>query len=193
MKEKEVELNKNFKVKYPDYHSVEHLKFIFYQAEKRLDESHKVFDSTTNKSFTLITFCVAILSTLTAYFFVNNQFDGEWDPKLTTVFIVGSLIYVILAYVSKNVQPVYYKASGSLPSILLTAPTFKYPDKVQEELQLKDLYYGEIVNYDNRINENLIINDERLLKIKNAVTYLSFLPIVGLLIYVSLFSLHLHS
>ena len=173
------EFNSKFSVKWPDDHSIEHLKFVFSQAEKRLDDSHKTFEATTTKTVTLITLIVAILSTLSAYFFVNNDFEGSFSPKLFTVLILCFYSFAILVYIIKNILPHDYQPSGSSPSLLLT----ERPTELSEELHLKDIYYSELVNYDNRISHNFNINNPRLKRIKKSIISLTLLPLIGLIIY----------
>lgn len=174
-----LEFNSKFKVKNPDNHSVEHLKFIFSQAEKRLEDSHKTFETSTTKSVTLITLTVAILSALTAYFFVNNDFLGVFNPKLFSIFVVCIYMFFILIYIIKNILPHDYHPSGSLPSLLLS----ECPPNVEQELHLKDVYYSELVNYDKRIEYNFNMNNPRLERIRNSIILLTCMPVLGLLIY----------
>lgn len=179
------EFNSKFTVKWPDNHSIEHLKFVFSQAEKRLDESHKTFESTTTKSVTLITLIVALLSALTAYFFVNNDFSGIFSPKLFSVFVVCVYIFFVLIYIVRNILPHDYQPSGSSPSLLLT----ECPQGVNEELHLKDVYYSELVGYDKRIEHNFTMNNPRLERIRKSVNMLIYMPVLGLLIYTITFFL----
>jgi hypothetical protein len=179
------DFNSKFTVKWPDNHSIEHLKFVFSQAEKRLDESHKTFETTTTKSVTLITLNVALLSALTAYFFVNNDFSGVFSPKLFSVFIVCVYLFLILIYIVKNILPHDYQPSGSSPSLLLT----ECPPDVNEELHLKDVYYSELVGYDKRIEHNFTMNNPRLERIRKSINLLIYMPVLGLLIYTITFFL----
>lgn len=185
------EFNSRFTVKWPDNHSIEHLKFVFSQAEKRLDESHKTFETTTTKSVTLITLIVALLSALTAYFFVNNDFSGVFSPKLFSVFVVSVYIFFVLIYIVKNILPHDYQPSGSSPSSLLTeCPQYDISEKeLKQELHLKDVYYSELVGYDKRIEHNFTMNNPRLERIRISINMLIYMPVLGLLIYTITFFL----
>lgn len=180
-----LEFNSKFKVKNADNHSLEHLKFVFSQAEKRLEDSHKTFESSTSKSVTLITLIVALLSALTAYFFVNNDFLGVFSPKLFSVFIVCAYMFFVLIYIIKNILPHDYQPSGSSPSLLLS----ECPPNIEQELHLKDVYYSELVNYDKRIEHNFTMNNPRLERIRKSIVLLTCMPVLGLLIYTITFLL----
>jgi len=182
------DFNSNFKVKFPDNHSIDHLKFVFSQAEKRLDDSNKTFDATTTKSITLITLTVALLSTLSAYFFINNDFSGSFDPKLFTVLTFALYSLCILIYLSKNILAHNYLPTGSLPSILLS----ECPDGLTEELHLKDVYYSELVNYDKRITHNYSMNNSRIDRINNSIKLLVYLPVFGVILYTIISFLSCH-
>lgn len=173
----------HFSVKHPDFHSIEHLKFVFSQADKRLDDSHKTFDATTTKTVTLITLAVALLSGMVAYFFANNDFSGSFSPKLATALISCGYVYYILSVLIRNILPRNYQPSGSLPSLLLTENRFPDDSKENQELHLKDTYYSELVNYDFRIRDNFSMNAQRLKRIGLSISLLAGLPVLGLLLY----------
>ncbi len=173
----------HFSVEHADFHSIDHLKFVFNQADKRLDDSHKTFDATTTKTITLITLAVALLSGMAAYFFANNDFSGSFSPKLGTVLILCAYTYYILAVLIRNILPHNYQPSGSLPSLLLTKSPFDEQTKENEELHLKDVYYSELLNYDFRIKHNFSINAPRLKRIGLAIWLFAGFPLLGLLLY----------
>lgn len=175
--------NQEFSVKNPDAHSIDQLKFIFSQAEKRLEDSHKTFDATTTKSVTLLTLSVAIFSTLVTYFFLQNDFGGSFSPKLFTIFALSIYIFCVLFLIVKNILPRNYQPTGSLPSKLLNKISSEFEGQVNEELVLKELYYSELVNYDFRINQNFAINSPRLGIISCTIDLLVWFPVFGLIIY----------
>lgn len=183
-KHKEPVTNKNFSITNTDLASLDELKFVFYQAEKRLEDSHKTYDSTTGKSITLITLTVAIFSTLAAFFFLHNDTSGSFDPKLFTVLILSFYIFYILTQLIRNILPGDYQPNGTLPSDLLNKQFYDGRDKTPEdENVLKDMYYSELVNYDFRIKDNFNSNSPRLGRIRRSIILLVTFPLIGLIIY----------
>ncbi|MDF9795888.1 accessory gene regulator protein AgrB [Catalinimonas alkaloidigena] len=172
--------NKDFSVKHPFSSSIEELQFVFSQIEKRLDESGKIYDATTNKTVVLLSISIGLMTTLTAYFFINNELKGVFSPKLFTVFVMSFKSFFILFYLSKNILPTNYHPLGSKASLLLNKEF--YIDMKNNET-LKSMIYSEIVNYDSRANDNFQINEKRLKRIKNAIISLIILPLLGLVIY----------
>ncbi|CAN5547980.1 hypothetical protein BH09BAC4_BH09BAC4_23950 [soil metagenome] len=175
---------KKFEVTNPDTYTLRHLEYIFSQADKRLEESHKTFESTTTKSVTLITLLVAILTAFTSYFFDKNEIKGIFDAKLTVVFVAICYTYILLIYMLNNILPCDYQPSGSKPSALLKKGQFGQGSKdFDKEDNLKNRYFSEIVNYDFRIVVNFSINTERLNRYNKTVIGLSIMPLFGLVLY----------
>lgn len=180
----------------PSLISIDEYKFAFAQAEKQLEDSHKTYDATTAKSVTLITFGVAVFSTLVTYFFLQNDIRGHFDPKLFTVLVLCFYSFSVLYYLIRNILPTNYLPSGSLPSDLLNAAFFennlKDNNDIDHENVLRDMYYSELVNYDHRIDTNYEINNNRLTRLRYTIIALLMLPIVGLAVYLLTALIHHH-
>ena len=176
-----------FEVKNPDTYTIRHLEYIFSQADKRLEESHKTFESTTTKSVTLITLLVAILTAFVSYFFDKNDIKGTFDAKLVAVFIAIVCVYGLLIYMLDNILPCDYQPSGSEPSALMKRGEFGQGAKdFENEVYLKDRLFSELVNYDFRITKNFSLNTGRLHRYTITIWWLSALPLVGLGLYLLL-------
>ena len=172
--------NDSFSVKDPFSSSTEELQFVFSQAEKRLNESNKFYDATTNKTIVLISISIGLLSTLAAYFFVNNDFYGVFSPKLFTTLLLCVITFLTLLYLSRNILPTNIHPLGSRADMLLHKDFYK---NMKDDETLKSMIYSEIVNYNSRANDNFRINEKRLQRIKNSIEILIFLPLFGLSIY----------
>lgn len=175
--------NEHFTVKNSDTSTLDQLKFIFSQSEKRLEDSHKTFDATTNKTITLITLTVAIFSTLTTYFFLQNDINGVFNEKLFTVLLLSLYSFFILLLLIRNILPYSYQPSGTKPNELLNINFYSYLGENKDDVILKDMYYSELVNYDFRITHNFSINEPRLERIRVSIQLLAIFPFIGLIIY----------
>lgn len=158
------------------------LKFIFAQAEKKLEETNKVYESTTTKSITLITLLSGLFITQSTYFVANNNFNGSFNPKLAAVLLSAILTFLLLRYIVVNILPTSYHSIGSLPSRLFTTEFFnsEIGDKT-----ISFLYATEIETYEVKIDYNLKLNLLRLKRIRYTVMGLVFLPFAVLAFYTS--------
>lgn len=182
-------MNKNV-----DNYTIEQLKFFFYQAEKRLEESNKNFESTTSKTLTLLSIAVSIFSALSTYFFLNNDFNGQFSPKLFTVLTLCVYSFIVVFYLLKNIEPHPYYPMGSMPSDMLFDPPGDPQIEIKQKLFTKDIYFSELENYQERITLNFKSNDRRLKRLNLSLKLFIFLPLVGFFIYlVTYFSVRLGS
>ncbi len=173
-------LNQDFEVKIPDNHSVEHLKFVFSQAEKRLEESNNSIDFTTSKTFSIVSIILAAFSAILVYVFSNFDINGVFDPKMSTAIIMSLYLLYVLYRLRKNIMHIKYEPKGSLPSKMLTnCPKWANT----EEMHFKTTIYDELVSYDRRTNRNYEFNKPRVLIIDKVVWLLIVFPIISVVIY----------
>lgn len=165
---------------YPDNHSIEHLIFVFSQAEKRLEDSNKAFEFTTNKTFTVMSIIVAILTAITTYFISEFDINGVFAPKVAVAAFSIIFLFVILFRVSKNIKSEEYNPLGSYPSILYT----ECPKELTSDLHYKDILHSEIIGYGKRISFNEKINETRTKILDKCIMSLVFYPIVAILVYI---------
>jgi hypothetical protein len=162
--------------------SLDDLKFVFAQAEKRLDDSIKNFDATTTKSISFITLSTTLLTALTAYLFVNLDPEGTFDPKMLTVFVCCAYTAFVLFRFISIILPKYYQPIGSYPQDLYVDMMFT--DEIKHEGMITTyLYLGEIENYNCRIAQNSKVNASRLKIFNQSALMISLMPIVGLTTY----------
>ncbi|GAB4047012.1 hypothetical protein [Spirosoma litoris] len=166
--------------------SLDDLKFIFAQAEKRLDDGIKNFDATTTKSISFISLTATLLTALTAYFFANHDPQGVFSPKLFTVFCCCLYTFFVLYRFVRIVLPTSYQPIGSYPQDLYQDKFFT--DQIKEKsktisLSTVYLYLGELENYNCRIHHNSEANKVRLAIFNNSTKLMIFMPAVGMTIY----------
>lgn len=163
--------------------SIDDAKFIFSQAEKRLDDTVKVSDAITSRSYTIITLLVGILSAISSLF-LKNLIERGFLYYQTTLTLV-SVIYLTgcLSLLIWNISATQYWTLGSDPKLLAQDIFFK--DGVTEKLRSVYLYVNEIENYQERIEINLQKNRTRFVTLRNVIRTMFLLPF--LLIIVNLF------
>lgn len=159
---------------------IDALKFVFSQAEKKLDDSIKAFDATTGKSISIITLGTGLFLAQASYFFLNNDINGTFNPKLATVFCSCLLTFGILYRILFNVTPTNYKSIGSDPSRLFTK---KFFSKDTVGLSALHLYANEIESYQVAIRYNFDLNRIRLNRLRETIALLLLLPIADLALY----------
>ncbi|WP_040006186.1 hypothetical protein [Fibrisoma limi] len=182
--EEKVELREDWRAEFENLKNVDldDLKFIFAQAEKRLDDTIKNFDVTTSKSISFITLTATLLTALTAYLFVNFDPKGVFDPKLCTVGVCCIYAAVILFRFIDIVLPKSYDPMGSFPQDLLVDHMFTDED-ADAKATLQNLYLNEIENYNCRIIRNRTVNAQRLKIFNDSAERICYLPLVGIAVY----------
>ena len=170
------------------------LKFIFSQAEKRLDDSIKNYDATTSKSISLISLSTTLLTALSAYFFLNFDPSGVFNIKLCAVFCCCVYTSYVLYNLAIIILPRNYQPIGSYPQQLYCEKYFTDEIKNYDwtaNAPTMYLYLNEIKNYNSRLIDNSESNQARLKVFNKATRMICYLPAVGIGIYFLLLSLSL--
>jgi hypothetical protein len=176
------ELSENLEIR--NFHNVtlDDLKLILAQAEKKLDDSIKNIDATTTKTISFISLSTAILVAQTAYFFTSFDQSGTFDPKLFAVFLSSVYTFIIVMCLVHIVLPQNYFPIGTTPDELFKNEFFTDEFK-QNELSTKYLYLCEIESYTRRIKHNFTVNSARLSRLRKSIKAICLLPVVVLTIY----------
>jgi hypothetical protein len=124
--------------------TLEDVKLIFSQAEKRLDDTVKTGENIASKTMTMVGLMTGVLIAFWGYIISNWNDDQPLGVKVW-VAILGSVYIVILFfYMLKNVLPNRYFVLGSEPNELMVPPFFAR--SVQEDKISVFLYMSEIEN-----------------------------------------------
>jgi hypothetical protein len=136
--------------------SLDDVKLIFAQAEKRLDDTIKIGEGIATKTMSMITLMAGVLLALSG--FIISDWKGlslathtHWVSILGCVYILSLLIYMI-----RNVMPNKYKMLGSAPEWLMV-PQFFAPSVPKDKITLF-IYMSEIEKYSQRIQDNTKMN-----------------------------------
>lgn len=169
----------------PDWGKVkkEHVKFIFEQAEKRVDEIIKTCDNLSSRIYTLLTLHSAIWVAICGYVF-SNLYKDTVEQKIITVSLVSLVvILVIMIFLFSRVYPNGYYTSGSQPKDLFNQKFFDCEDEDDTTISL---YYSELCNYQDRISHNNGLNKKRADCIRAVIITDCVLPIALFLLFISL-------
>ena len=162
--------------------SLEDVKFIFNQAEKRLDDTVKTGESIASKTMSMITLMVGVLVALCGFMISDwknllSATHKDYAAVIGSLYILGLYIYMI-----KNVLPSRYFVLGSEPEELMI-PQF-FDGMVQQDKITILIYMSEIENYNLRIEQNLEINTKRLTRYRFSIILFLLLPVVLGITYV---------
>lgn len=164
----------------------EELEFAIKQSEIKANHIEQMFDYTTNKTYTILGFQVSSFIGLSAYFFLNNDINGEFDPKLFSVSIMSILFLLSCWYLLKNLRPKTYKYLGGSPFEVLHKDFYGIID---DEKRMKSMLYAELVNYQVQIDFNEDVSKDRKERIPKSIDFMIIIPLIGVGIYLLLATL----
>lgn len=164
---------------FPDNHSIDHLKFVFSQAEKRLEDSNKAYEYITSKTVTILSVTIAIITALSSYSFLNFDIHGVFSPKVTTAISASIYVFIILISLIRNVKSFEYHPLGSSPDKLYV----EIPNGATKEQFFSDILYSEIKNYNKRISENYDFNKKRVSRLDSSIMFLIFMPVFSVIVF----------
>jgi hypothetical protein len=156
--------------------SLEDVKLIFSQAEKRLDDTVKTGESIASKTMSMITLMAGVLIALSGFIISDWKGIAKATHK-DYVAIIGVLyIFSLFVYVINNVLPSKYFVLGSEPEELMIPQFFDLA--VQKDKITIFIYMSEIENYNLRIKKNLKANTSRWERYRLSVISFLILPVV---------------
>jgi hypothetical protein len=158
-----------------DFVSIDDVKFIFYQAEKRLDDILKIGDNINAKTYTVISIITALLIGLLGTL-VSKISKNEFDAISLTTFIGSIYLLLMLKHAIKNILPFNYQSLGTQPNEMVKNDFFV--EEFPKELRTIYLYYAEIEDYQYRIDTNREINSKRWETLTKTINYLFAFPLL---------------
>lgn len=164
-----------------DQISMEEIKLIFSQAEKRLDDTAKQGESIASKTMSMITLMAGLLIALSGY--IISVWKGP--TALTNKDLVGifGCLYLLglLIYVINNVMTYNYLFAGSRPEKLKSS--MYADDDIPRSKMLLLLYLNEIEDYNRRIENNTALNHEGWRRYRTSVRLFLWFPVVMVFLY----------
>lgn len=155
--------------------SVNDLRFIFNQGKERVTVLTEDAEKLYQRSVVLISIGITGITAIIGYIGANLEFT------YSTVMLgsIGALAWVALAILKSNIMPKDYWGVGSHPRTLATDAFFTSLEGKAPEWHM---LYSEIISYQQRIDENIIINNERAENIKDAINIIYSIPFMTLII-----------
>ena len=167
--------------------SIDDLKFIFGQSEKKLDDTIKVSDLITVRTNNLITIIAGIIAGLSAYVIQQWQ-TGSDNNKILSAIIGFFYLMLLIIYMIRNILPNKYYVPGLYPKDVITS--HYYGTKFPEGASLIFVLMNEIENYEFRISENENLNNARWAKYVHSVIALILMPLTVAVLYIVLQTIH---
>lgn len=162
--------------------TIEHAKFIFSQAEKRVDESVKTADLISSKLYNLLTLNAALFVGIGGYISSNVYKEGVSREIFSMAVIAAIYLLLIIIYIFLHIKPKGFYTSGSQPKDLFVQEFFEVEDA---DISTMYFYAQEAKNYQERISHNATINTSRAKSISIAIVAMILLPILLTLLFIS--------
>jgi hypothetical protein len=151
-------------------------KFIFEQAEKKLNELLTSSDLVVSRSTTLISLNVGLLVGLIS-FSVNRYGTINRLDSFISMSIVGVIyLFIVIWYISKNIKGVDHSTIGASPRILFSDTFFSADYK--NELRTKMFIWSQIENYQDSIDINRPINEKKWCRFNLSMKLVIATPLV---------------
>lgn len=157
------------------------LALILAQAEKQLDDINKTLVSLSTKSITLLTFCLALLSAQTAYFFTNFKGYASLDYKQVAIILGFGYILFVAVKVTQNIFPAPRRAMGLKPDKLLSEKNNSKIDIASDE-RIFLLYKRMVKSYNKSIDLNINLSTEKANRLTTCIISLLAFPIFSIVI-----------
>lgn len=166
-----------------DRASLDDIRFVFAQAEKRLDDSVKTGELITSRTMTLMTLMAGLLIALSGFFISNWNGWAKLNARVLVSLIGVLYILGTVTYMLKNVLPDEYFVLGSYPRDLIT-PNFYDPALPADKIAIL-MYISEIENYDSRIDYNRKKNNTRWNRYRHSLIALWLMPMILGVLYMA--------
>jgi len=115
--------------------SIEDVKIVFAQAEKRLDDTIKTGELIAGKTMTLMTLMAGLLVAFSGFFISNWNGWAQINAKVFVAIIGSVYILCLVTYMLRNVLPNEYYVLGSNPRDLMS-PSFYDPALPAEKIAI---------------------------------------------------------
>ena len=156
-------------------------KFYFDQAEKFLLDVTDAHKTILERSYTLLTLKITLLTALAGLGIDRIQKIGWKDNFSISLWVLILYLFCAVIYLLMNIKPIRYMGIGSQPKSIFI-DRFFIP-QIDDKERIVRLYVSEIERYQHRIEENVKINTGRWNNYKKTILLLLGIPIVFLLSY----------
>lgn len=178
--------NNHWKIlnKYNEKLSLETVMFFYSQAEIRLTETIEISDTITNRSYTLLSLSIALITASVGYI-LNHLVSGNGNIALFTTSIV-SLLYLIVTLVTIIVLifPGELKVVGSAPKNIID---YKFINNYKKDKLHKAYRLAQIQNFQMRIEYNSTKNFKRSKQLQIVIALLAATPIFSIIVFSVIF------
>lgn len=151
--------------------SLDTLQFMLKQSEECLDETVKTFENVSTKTNQMLTIAISILTIALGYSLDNQERNLELK---IIAFLVVTLCSIIIIVLYKNLFFDKIGAKGSPPKHLIKDKFFD--ENIEQKNQYANMVLNECEKYQEKIDKNNIVNNQRRKRITKAIKLFLFLP-----------------
>jgi hypothetical protein len=151
--------------------SIDYLKFVFEQSEKKLIELVKAGEDLTKKAHSILAIAITVFTLSLGSFFTLHLEDSFIKVALITI---SALSFISVALLIKPLISYSTYVTGSDPSSLLLEKNLT--NFSNDLFRIKNMYLNETVEYQKRIDYNRKINIERANFVDRAMFTLMLSP-----------------
>jgi hypothetical protein len=155
--------------------TVEDLRFIFSQAKDRISVLTEDAEHLYQRSVVLTTLCITSITGIIGY--IGSHLNFNFSTLLLGT--IGAFLWISLTVLKQNLIPTDYWGIGSEPVGLSTEAFFT---DLQQKSALLHLLYSEIISYQYRIDVNKANNELRASKLREAIKWLYWIPVMSMAI-----------
>ncbi|GAA3652768.1 hypothetical protein [Flavivirga jejuensis] len=160
--------------------STDSIQLMLKQSEECLDETVKTFENVSTKTNQMLTIAISILTVTIGYFVDFDKNNIELKIIALFVVVICSTIIIVLY---KNLFFDKIGVKGSPPKHIIKDKFFN--EGIEPKNQYANIVLNECEKYQERIDKNNIVNDQRRKRITIAIKLFFLLPlsiIIGRLI-----------
>ncbi len=164
--------------------STDTLQFMLKQSEECLDETVKTFENVSTKTNQMLTIAISILTVTLGYFLDYEERNLELKIIAFLVVIICLAIIIVLY---KNLFFDKIGVKGSLPKHLIKDKFFN--EDIEQKHQYANIVLNECEKYQEKIDKNNMINNQRRKRTTKAINLFLLLPlslIIGKIIALSI-------
>ena len=152
--------------------SVDTLQFMLKQSQECLDETVKTFENASTKTNQMLTITISILTVTLGYYLDFEKRNLELKIIAFLVIIICSAIIIVLY---KNLFFDKIGVKGSPPKHLIKDKFFN--EDIDQKNQYANIVLNECEKYQEKIDKNNIVNNQRRKRIIKAIKLFILLPI----------------
>jgi hypothetical protein len=162
--------------------TLDDVKFIFEQSDKRLKKTTEIGQIIVARTVTIISILTGLIIGIIGYIFSRIELKSGADSICVALMLLCMYLISLAVYAAKNIQGHNYYEIGREPKLLLIDAFFN--PQIKDCERIKVIYISEIENNQSAIEHNKPINVERWKMFNSLLWCIVSTPILMLFLYV---------